>query len=64
MIAHEVSGTGKVESSQEMAVFVLENIQVEQVMVHPGQAVKKGEHLNDTVRGKYSGSSEKNWMIK
>ncbi|MDD5804477.1 hypothetical protein ACTQWG_09410 [Blautia sp. HCP3S3_H10_1] len=45
MITHEVSGTGKVESSQEMAVFVLENIQVEQVMVHPGQAVKKGNTL-------------------
>lgn len=45
MITNEVSGTGKVESSQEMAVFVLENIQVEQVMVHPGQAVKKGNTL-------------------
>ena len=45
MITHEVSGTGKVESSQEMAVFVLENIQVEQGMVHPGQAVKKGNTL-------------------
>ena len=34
MITHEVKGSGKVEGSQEVAVFVLENLQVEQVMVH------------------------------
>ena len=28
-----------------MAVFVLENLQVEQVMVHAGQTVKKGDIL-------------------
>ena len=33
------------EGSQEVAVFVLENLQVEQVMVHAGQTVKKGDIL-------------------
>ena len=45
MITHEVKGSGKVEGSQEVAVFVLENLQVEQVMVHAGQTVKKGDIL-------------------
>ena len=45
MITHEVKGSGKVEGSQEVAVFVLENMQVEQVMVHAGQTVKKGDIL-------------------
>ena len=45
VISHEVSGTGKVEGSQEVAVFVLENLQVEQVLVHQGQTVKKGDTL-------------------
>ena len=35
MITHEVKGSGKVEGSQEVAVFVLENLQVEQVVVNP-----------------------------
>ena len=29
MVTHEVTGTGKVEGSQEMAVFVQENLQVQ-----------------------------------
>ena len=41
VISHEVRGTGKVEGSQEVAVFVLENLQVEQVLVYQGQTVKK-----------------------
>lgn len=45
VISHEVSGTGKVEGSQEVAVFVQENLQVEQVLVHQGQTVKKGDTL-------------------
>ncbi|MCB5388595.1 hypothetical protein LIQ05_16635 [Blautia glucerasea] len=45
VITHEVSGTGKVEGSQEVAVFVLENLQVEQALVHQGQTVKKGDTL-------------------
>ena len=45
MITHEGKGSGKVEGSQEVAVFVLENLQVEQVMVHAGQTVKKGDIL-------------------
>ncbi len=45
VITHEVRGTGKVEGSQEVAVFVLENLQVEQVLVHQGQTVKKGDTL-------------------
>ena len=46
MITQEgVKGPGKVEGSQEVAVFVLENLQVEQVMVHAGQTVKKGDIL-------------------
>ena len=45
MITHEVKGSGKVEGSQEVAVFVLENLQVEQVMVHAGQTVKKRDIL-------------------
>lgn len=45
MITHEVKGSGKVEGSQEVAVFVLEDLQVEQVMVHAGQTVKKGDIL-------------------
>ena len=45
VISHEVSGTGNVEGSQEVAVFVLENLQVEQVLVHQGQTVKKGDTL-------------------
>lgn len=45
VISHEVRGTGKVEGSQEVAVFVLENLQVEQVLVYQGQTVKKGDTL-------------------
>lgn len=45
MVTHEVTGTGKVEGSQEMAVFVQENLQVEQVLVHAGETVKKGDAL-------------------
>ena len=45
VISHEVRGTGKVEGSQEVAVFVLENLQVEQVLVYQGQTVKKGDIL-------------------
>lgn len=45
IITHEVKGSGKVEGSQEVAVFVLENLQVEQVMVHAGQTVKKRDIL-------------------
>ena len=45
IITHEVKGSGKVEGSQEVAVFVLGNLQVEQVMVHAGQTVKKGDIL-------------------
>lgn len=45
MITHQVKGTGKVEGGQEIAVFVPENLQVEQVMVHAGQTVKKGNPL-------------------
>lgn len=45
MVTHEVTGTGKVEGSQEIAVFVLENLQVEQALVHAGQTVKKGDTL-------------------
>ena len=60
MITHEVKGSGKVEGSQEVAVFVLENLQVEQVMVHAGQTVKKGDILLNSGRaGKGSGKPEK-----
>lgn len=45
MVTHQVTGTGKVEGSQEMAVFVQENLQVEQVLVHAGETVKKGDAL-------------------
>ena len=45
MITHEVKSTGKVEGSQEAAVFVQENLQIEQVLVYTGQMVKKGEVL-------------------
>ena len=45
MVTHEVTGTGQVEGSQEMAVFVQENLQVEQVLVHAGETVKKGDAL-------------------
>lgn len=45
MVTHQVTGTGKVEGSQEMAVFVQANLQVEQVLVHAGETVKKGDAL-------------------
>lgn len=45
MVTHQVTGTGKVEGSQEMAMFVQANLQVEQVLVHAGEMVKKGDAL-------------------
>ena len=45
IVTHQVTGTGKVQSSEEMAVFVQENLQVEQVFVYAGQAVKKEDCL-------------------
>ena len=45
MVTHKVSGTGKVEGSAEEAVFVQENLKIQQVMVHAGQTVKKGDVL-------------------
>lgn len=45
MVTHQVTGTGKVEGSQEMAVFVQANLQVEQVLVHAGETVKQGDAL-------------------
>ena len=45
IVTHQVTGTGKVQSSEEMAVFVQENLQVEQVFVYAGQAVKKGRRM-------------------
>ena len=45
MVTHQVIGTGKVEGSQEMAVFVQANLQVEQVLVRAGETVKQGDAL-------------------
>lgn len=45
MITHKVSGSGSVEGSGEQAVFVQENLKIQQVLVHTGQTVKKGEVL-------------------
>ncbi len=45
MVPHVVKGNGKVEGSKELAVFVQENLQIEQVLVQTGQEVKKGEPL-------------------
>lgn len=45
VITHKVTGTGKVEGSQEIAVFAQENLQIEQVLAHAGQSVKKGDVL-------------------
>lgn len=63
MITHEVKGSGKVEGSQEVAVFVLENLQVEQVMVHAGQTVKKGDILLKLSQNSIQ-AALKNLMIK
>ena len=41
MVPHVVKGNGKVEGSKELAVFVQENLQIEQVLVQTGQEVKK-----------------------
>ncbi len=57
MITHEVKGSGKVEGSQEVAVFVLENLQVEQVMVHAGQTVKK-RYFIEAIPEQHSGGFE------
>ena len=42
VIAHEVTGTGKVMGTRERAVFTQEGQKVEQVYVQEGQNVKKG----------------------
>lgn len=45
LITHKVSGVGKTEGIREQAVFTRENLQVSQVLVKEGQAVKKGDVL-------------------
>lgn len=45
LISHTVSGTGKIESTKETAVFVQEGIKIAQVHVKAGEAVKKGQPL-------------------
>lgn len=45
VIAHEVTGTGKVMGTRERAVFTQEGQKVEQVYVQEGQNVKKGDAL-------------------
>ena len=45
VIAHEVTGTGKVMGTRERAVFTQERQKVEQVYVQEGQNVKKGDAL-------------------
>ena len=45
VIAHEVTGTGKVMGTRERAVFTQEGQKVEQVYVQEGQSVKKGDAL-------------------
>lgn len=45
IVTHKVSGIGKVEGIREQAVFVLENMRVEQVLVQEGKAAKKDETL-------------------
>lgn len=45
VITHKVTGIGKVEGSQEIAVFAQENLQIEQVLAYTGQTVKKGDVL-------------------
>ncbi len=45
LISHTVSGTGKIESTKETAVFVQEGIKIAQVHVKTGEAVKKGQPL-------------------
>ena len=42
MITHEVKGSGKVRVVRKWRCLYWENLQVEQVMVHAGQTVKKG----------------------
>lgn len=45
IITHEVSGTGKIEGTQELAVFAEEDLQIEQVCVHAGQKVAAGDAI-------------------
>lgn len=45
MVTHRVMGTGKVVGTKEQAVFIEENLKVEQVFIQEGQSVKKGEVL-------------------
>ncbi|MFR5149378.1 MAG: hypothetical protein ACLTER_07465 [Ruminococcus sp.] len=58
MITHEVKGSGKVEGSQEVAVFVLENLQVEQVMVHDRADCEKRGYFIEAVPEQHSGGFE------
>lgn len=45
IISHEVNGSGKIEGTQEHAVFAQEDLQIEKVLVHVGQKVKEGDVL-------------------
>lgn len=45
MIAHQVSGSGIIEGTQEEAVFTLENQKVAWVLVQVGETVKQGQAL-------------------
>lgn len=63
MVTHVVKGNGKVEGSKELAVFVQENLQIEQVLVQTGQEVKKGEPLltltGESIQGAIKGLENK-----
>lgn len=45
MIVHQVTGSGKIEGTEEEAVFTLEGQKVAQVLVQPGETVKEGQVL-------------------
>ena len=59
LISHRVSGTGKIESTKETAVFVQEGLKIAQVHVKAGEAVQKGQPLMTLLESSIQDSIDK-----